>query len=442
MFELLGLERLAEAVGEPVVVEVDAHAPVVVHRATQGSQTVRVTGDAHLILVGGALLAAAVAASLLASRLRLPALVLFLGVGMAIGSDGLGWISLDDYALARTVGTVALVAILFEGGLQTGLDTLRPVLGRAVALATGGTALTALVAGLAAHWLLHLSLAEGLLLGAILSPTDGAAVFALLRGVRLPRRVRLVLEGEAGLNDPVAVMLVLVMIEVVTRPSYAPLDAVWFLVRELGVGLILGAAVGGVAGAALRRLDSAPSGVALVATFSAAAIAYGAAGSLEGSGFLAVYVTGLMLSDAQLPERPAVLAFHQGLSAVAEMGMFLTLGLLVFPHRLGGVLVRGTVLALVVALLARPFGAWAATLGSRLTGRERVLVGWAGLRGGVPVVLATLPVIAGVRGSVDFFDLVFFAVLVSTVLQGTTVEPLARRLGLAGTSGAQAADAQ
>jgi potassium/hydrogen antiporter len=398
-----------------------------------------VTGDAHLILVGGALLAAAVAASLLASRLRLPALVLFLGVGMAIGSDGLGWIALDDYALARTVGTVALVAILFEGGLQTGLDTLRPVLGRAVALATGGTALTALVAGLAAHWLLNLSLSEGLLLGAILSPTDGAAVFALLRGVRLPRRVRLVLEGEAGLNDPVAVMLVLVMIQVVTRPSYSPLDAVWFLVRELGVGLILGAVVGGVAGAALRRMRSAPSGVALVATFAVAAIAYGAAGSLEGSGFLAVYVTGLMLADAQLPERPAVLAFHQGLSAVAEMGMFLTLGLLVFPHQLGGVLVRGTVLALVVALLARPFGAWAATLGSRLTGRERVLVGWAGLRGGVPVVLATLPVIAGVRGSVGFFDLVFFAVLVSTVLQGTTVEPLARRLGLAG---AQAADSQ
>jgi potassium/hydrogen antiporter len=184
---------------------------------------------------------------------------------------------------------------------------------------------------------------------------------------------------------------------------------------------------------------SAASGVALVATFAAAAIAYGAAGSLEGSGFLAVYVTGLMLADAQLPERPVVLAFHQGLAAVAEMGMFLTLGLLVFPHRLGGVLVRGTVLALLVAFAARSFGAWAATLGSRLSGRERALVGWAGLRGGVPVVLATLPVIAGVRGSVGFFDLVFFAVLVSTVLQGTTVEPLARRLGLAG---AQAADAQ
>jgi cell volume regulation protein A len=396
-----------------------------------------VTGDAHLILVGGALLAAGVAATLLASRLRLPALVLFLGVGMLIGSDGLGWIDFGNYALARTVGTVALVAILFEGGLQTGLRTMRPVLGRSISLATGGTALTALTAGVAAHLLFDLSWSEGLLLGAILCPTDGAAVFALLRGVRLPRRVRLVLEGEAGLNDPIAVMLVLVMIQVVTRPSYAPLDALWFLVRELGVGLIVGVVAGRLAAPALRAIRDAPPGLDLVATFAAAAVSYGAAGSLEGSGFLAVYVTGLLLGDAELPGYRAKLAFHEGLSTVAEIGMFLTLGLLVFPHRLPGVLVRGTVLAFVVVLVARPIGVAAATLGSRLTGRERVVVAWAGLRGGVPVVLATLPVIAGAPGSVRFFDLVFLAVLASTLLQGATVEVLARRLGVT-----QAADAQ
>jgi cell volume regulation protein A len=242
--------------------------------------------------------------------------------------------------------------------------------------------------------------------------------------------VRLVLEGEAGLNDPVAVMLVLVMIEVITRPAYSPLNALWFLVRELGVGLIAGLVLGHVAAAALRRMGSAPSGVSLVATFAVAAIAYGAAGSLEGSGFLAVYITGLLLADAQLPERPAVLAFHEGLAAVAELGMFLTLGLLVFPHRLGAVAVRGTVLALVLVLVARPLATGAATLGSRLTVRERAIVGWAGLRGGVPVVLATLPVIAGVSHSVGFFDLVFFAVVLSTAVQGTTVELLAKRLGV------------
>ena len=184
-------------------------------------------------------------------------------------------------------------------------------------------------------------------------------------------------------------------------------------------------------GAALRRLTGPPAGVALVATFATAALAYGAAGSLDGSGFLAVYVAALLLGDARLSDRRAVLAFHEGLSSVAEMVMFLALGLLVFPSRLGPVALRGTVLALLVVCAARPLGAAVATLRSRLTVRERALVGWAGLRGGVPVVLATLPVIAGVRGSVGFFDLVFFAVLVSTVVQGTTVEWLAGRLGLA-----------
>ncbi|HTU28122.1 MAG TPA: potassium/proton antiporter [Solirubrobacteraceae bacterium] len=394
--------------------------------------------DAHLILIAGALLAAGVAAALLASRLRLPALVLFLGVGMAIGSDGLGWIYFDDYGLARFVGTVALLVILFEGGLSTGLRVLRPVLGTAVSLATVGTALTAVIAGLCAHWLIGLSVSEGLLLGAILSPTDGAAVFALMRGVALPRRLQLVLEGEAGFNDPVAVVLVLVMIEVVHRPGYEPLAAVWFLVRELGVGLLVGWVVGRLAPRALRRIAGGAPGVELVATFAVAAIAFGAAGSLEGSGFLAVYVAGLGLGDAPLPERESVVAFHGGLASVAELGMFLTLGLLVFPSRLGGVALRGTVLALLVVFAARPLGAWAATVRGRLSTRERSLVAWAGLRGGVPVVLATLPVLDGVHGSVGFFDLVFFAVLVSTVVQGTTVEWLAGRLGLAAEEGTSA----
>jgi len=394
--------------------------------------------DAHLILIAGALLAAGVAAALLASRLRLPALVLFLGVGMAIGSDGLGWIYFDDYGLARFVGTVALLVILFEGGLSTGLRVLRPVLGTAVSLATVGTALTAVIAGLCAHWLIGLSVSEGLLLGAILSPTDGAAVFALMRGVALPRRLQLVLEGEAGFNDPVAVVLVLVMIEVVHRPGYEPLAAVWFLVHELGVGLLVGWVVGRLAPRALRRIAGGAPGVELVATFAVAAIAFGAAGSLEGSGFLAVYVAGLGLGDAPLPERESVVAFHGGLASVAELGMFLTLGLLVFPSRLGGVALRGTVLALLVVFAARPLGAWAATVRGRLSTRERSLVAWAGLRGGVPVVLATLPVLDGVHGSVDFFDLVFFAVLVSTVVQGTTVEWLAGRLGLAAEEGTSA----
>jgi potassium/hydrogen antiporter len=278
--------------------------------------------------------------------------------------------------------------------------------------------------------------AEGLLLGAILSPTDGAAVFALLRGVRLPRPLALTLEGEAGLNDPVAVMLVLVMEQIIRIPGYGPLDAVWFLVKQLVVGAGIGLLVGALATAALKRLESAPSGLSLVASFATAAIAYGAAASIDGSGFLAVYLAGLAVGDADLTSRRPLLAFHEGLAAVADIGMFFALGLLVFPSQLGSVLVRGTLLALLLAFVARPVSAFAATARSRFTGRERALIGWAGLRGGVPVVLATLPLIDHVPRSLEFFNLVFFAVLVSTLIQGATVELLANRLGMSSADAA------
>jgi potassium/hydrogen antiporter len=386
--------------------------------------------EAQLILAGGGLLATGVLASAVAARVRLPALLLFLGLGMAVGSDGLDWIDFANYSLAHLVGTVALLLILFEGGLATGFRALRPVLGPSVSLAAIGTVGTAVIAGLSASWLFHFSIAEGLLLGAILSPTDGAAVFALLRGVRLPRQLSLTLEGEAGFNDPVAVMLVLVMVEVIRVPGYGPIDAIWFLVKQLVVGGGIGLLVGALATTALKRLESAPSGLSLVASFATAAIAYGAAASLDGSGFLAVYLAGLAVGDANVASRRSLLAFHEGLAAVADIGMFFALGLLVFPSQFGSVLVRGTLLALLLAFVARPVSAFVATARTRFTKRERVLIGWAGLRGGVPVVLATLPLIEHVPRSLEFFNLVFFAVLVSTLIQGATVELLANRLGM------------
>jgi potassium/hydrogen antiporter len=394
------------------------------------ASSIGMDNEAQLILAGGGLLAAGVLASTVAARVRLPALLLFLGLGMLAGSDGFDWIDFANYSLAHLVGTVALLLILFEGGLATGFRALRPVLGPSVSLAAIGTAGTALIAGLSASWLFHFSIAEGLLLGAILSPTDGAAVFALLRGIRLPRQLALTLEGEAGLNDPVAVMLVLVMVEVILVPGYGPLDAIWFLVKQLVVGVGIGLLVGALATAALKRLESAPSGLSLVASFATAAIAYGAAASIDGSGFLAVYLAGLALGDADVGSRRALLAFHEGLAGVADIGMFFALGLLVFPSQFGSVVVRGTLLALLLAFVARPVSAFVATARSRFTVRERVLIGWAGLRGGVPVVLATLPLIEHVPRSLEFFNLVFFAVLVSTLIQGATVEMLANRLGM------------
>ena len=386
-------------------------------------------GDGNLILVAGALLAAGLLMSLVATQVRLPALLLFLGIGMVIGDDGLGWITFEDYELARTVGVIALALILFEGGLTSGLLEVRPVLPTAISLAVVGTIGTAVITGLAAAWLFDLSTLEGLLLGSILASTDGAATFTVLRGSSLKRRIARTLEAESGLNDPVAVLLVLGFIDWLEQPDYGLNDMAVLFVSELGIGAAVGAAVGwlSVAGFRRARLDSA--GLYPVASLASAALAFGGADTLGGSGFLAVYLTGLALGSARIPAKLTITAFHQGLAWVAQMGIFFSLGLLVFPSRLGDVVVEGTVLALVVLLVARPVSTFVATQVGRVPLRERVVLAAAGLRGAVPVVLATFPVIEDVPGSLDFFDAVFFAVLLSTLVQGPAIEPLARRLG-------------
>ncbi|MEA2459261.1 MAG: potassium/hydrogen antiporter [Thermoleophilaceae bacterium] len=386
--------------------------------------------DGQLILVAGALLAAALAASLLAGRIRVPGLVLFLGLGMAIGSDGTGWIHFADYERARTIGVVALALILFEGGLTAGFREIRPVLPTAISLALVGTLVTAVISGLAAAWLFNLSTLEGLLLGSIFASTDGAAIFALLRGSTLRRKLARTLEGEAGLNDPIAVLLVVGFIDWIEKPGYGVLDMAGLFVQQIGIGAAAGLGVGWLAVQSLRRTRLATAGLYPVATIAAAALAFGAADELHGSGFLAVYLAGLVLGSAPIPAKSTVTTFHQGLAWVAQLTMFMVLGLLVFPSQLGPVALEGTALALVLVFVARPVATALATLGGGFDGHERVVLGWAGLRGAVPVVLATFPVIDHVPGSHDFFNIVFFAVLVSTLLQGTTFEPLAKRLGV------------
>ena len=383
----------------------------------------------HMILVAGAMLAAGIAASLLAGRLRVPGLLLVLGVGMLLGSDGTGWIPFDDYELAQTVGIIALALILFEGGLAAGLPEIRPVMGMAISLAIIGTIVTAVLAGLAATLLFDVSTSEGMLIGAIVSATDGAAVFAILRGSSLKRRIARILEGESGMNDPVAILLVIGFIEVIKDPGYGILDFAELFVLEIGIGLAVGVGFGYLAVQAFRKVRLATPGLYPVASLAAAALSYGAADALHGSGFLAVYLTGLLMGSTQIPALQTVVAFHQGIAWVAQLGMFLTLGLLVFPSQLIDVALEGTVLALVLAFVARPVAVWIATAGVRMPIGERTVVGWAGLRGAVPVVLATFPVLEGVEGSQTFFNVVFFAVVLSTLLQGGTIEPLARRLG-------------
>lgn len=386
--------------------------------------------DEQFILVAGLLLSAGLLASLLAGRIRLPGLVVFLGLGMLVGSDGLGWIPFDDYHLAETIGVIALSLILFEGGLTAGYDEIRPVLRPALGLALVGTLVAAAIGGLTAVWLFDLSLLEGLLLGSIIASTDGAAIFAVLRASSLRKRLARTLEGEAGFNDPVAVLLVLGFIEWIKLPDYGLLDMLWLFVRQLGIGAVVGIGVGWLAVQGFKRAQLDTPGLYPVASLAAAAVAYGAAATIEGSGFLAVYLAGLALGSANIPAKQTVTSFHVGLAWVAQLAMFLALGLLIFPSDLDDVALDGTVLALVVAFVARPIATFAATAFEGFGTGERVVLGWAGLRGAVPIVLALFPVNEDLGVGVEFLNIVFFAVVLSTLLQGTTFEVLARRLNL------------
>jgi potassium/hydrogen antiporter len=386
--------------------------------------------EGQFLLIAGILLVGALGSALVAQRLRLPALLLFLLVGMALGSDGAGLLAFDNYELARQIGTIALALILFEGGLSSGLAKIRPVLGPALRLALGGTVITAVVAGLAAAAIFNLSPLKGLLLGSILASTDTAAIFGLVRGSTLRARLARTLEGEAGFNDPVAVLLVLGFVQWIQRPDYGVVDMLALFSRELFIGSVCGLLLGFLASAAFERIRLPAAGLYPVASFAVAALSFGSAASLGGSGFLAVYLAGLLLGDAKIPGRQTIAIFHDGVAWVAQVALFLTLGLLVFPSQLGGAVGEGLVVWLVLTLVARPLGVLAATALDRFSTAEKVVLGAAGLRGGVAIVLATVPVTSGLSGSLGFFNVVFFAVVLSTLVQGPAFEPLARNLEL------------
>ncbi|HLM26407.1 MAG TPA: potassium/proton antiporter [Thermoleophilaceae bacterium] len=390
--------------------------------------------DGGLILAAGVMLAAGIGAALAAGRLRVPGLVLFLGLGMLLGSDGLGLIHFGgndaDVELARTIGIIALALILFEGGLVAGWDDIRSVVAPSLSLATIGTIVTAVLTGIAAHLLLGLSWLEGFLLGSIVAGTDSAAIFSVLRGSSLKRRLARTLEAESGLNDPVAVILVLGFIEWIQEPDFGLVDLVALGVIQLPIGAVVGAGVGIAAIAAFRRVSFATSGLYPVASIATAGIAFGLADVLHGSGFLAVYLAGLVMGSARIPGKRTVEDFHAGVAWVAQIALFLTLGLLVFPRELGDVAVDGLILTAVLLLVARPIAAFIATRVGRFPPRDVALISWAGLRGALPVVFATFPVIEGIPEAGRFLNLVFFVVLISALLQGATFEPLARALGV------------
>ena len=384
--------------------------------------------DSELILVAGLLMAAGLAAAKVADRVRVPGLLLFLGLGMLIGSEGIGNVEFNDAELARTFGTIGLVLILFEGGLAAGWGEIRPVLGTAVALATIGTIITALIAGVAATWLFDLSFLEGLIVGSAIAATDSAAIFAVLRGSQLRRRLARALEGESGMNDPVALLLVVGFIDWIEMPDYGAPEMALALIGKLALGIGVGVLVGAAARSAFTRVDLPSPGLYPVASLATAALAFGVAEVAHGSGFLSVYIAALILGSAPIPAKGATIAFHQGMAWIAQISLFALLGLLVFPSGLGEVALEGLALSAVLMFVARPLAALVATAFARFDYRERLMLGWAGLRGAVPIWLATFPVIAGINDGELIFNSIFFVVVTSTLIQGATFEPLARRL--------------
>jgi len=384
------------------------------------------TRDLGLILLTGAtVVLAAIMAARVAHGIGLPSLLLFLGLGLALGEAGLG-VQFNNAGLAQELGLGALILILAEGGLTTNWGHAKAAAPAALSLATVGVTVSVFVVAATSRWLLHLSLRESLLLGAVLAPTDSAAVFSVLRKLPLPPRLAGMLEGESGLNDPPSVLAVTLLSDVGRHPVAALIGGE--VLYQLAVGAAVGLVVGWVGAQALRRAALPASGLYQIAILALITAGYGAASLARASGFLAVYVAALVLGNARLPHGPAIRGFAEGVAWLAQIGLFVMLGLLASPARLPAQILPALVVGSVLALLARPAAVLAATLPLRLPWREQSFLSWAGLRGAVPIVLATIPVSARVPGSTRLFDIVFIVVAVNTMLQGPTLPWAARRL--------------
>ncbi|MEV0328562.1 potassium/proton antiporter [Micromonospora echinospora] len=378
------------------------------------------------LLVGAAVLLVAIGAVRFSTRLGVPSLLVYLALGVLIGRSGLG-IRFDDAELTRMLGFCALIVIIAEGGLTARWSTLRPVLGLATALSTVGVLVSILVVGIALHLLLDLDWRLALLYGAVLSSTDAAAVFATLRRLRLPPRLVATLEAESGMNDAPVVLLVVLLSRGFPLPH-----PWWYELLLVGYELTAGAAVGFAAGhlgrLALRRAALPSAGLYPIAVVGFTVLAYAVGASVHASGFLAVYVAGVLLGNARLPHRQAILGFADGLAWLAQIGLFVLLGLLVTPARLDEAILPAMVAGLALLFLARPLSVAAAAAPFRFGIREQAFLSWAGLRGAVPIVLATIPLSARVPGADRLFDSVFVLVVIFTLVQAGTLAPVARRL--------------
>jgi cell volume regulation protein A len=389
-----------------------------------------------LILVTGILLLLGIVSSKLSTRLGMPVLVLFLLVGILAGSEGIGRIDFEDYRLAHAIGTLALAMILFDGGLGTSLSAIRISWAPSALLATVGVAITAGITGVAASFILDISLLEGLLLGSIVGSTDASAVFSILRwgGVGLPKKIAAVLEVESASNDPMAIFLTIGCIEILLgNMTFGP-KLLGLFASQMLVGTAIGLLGGYAAVWVINRIELGAAGMYPVLVSACCLLTYGIAVQLNGSGFLAVYLAGVVVGNKQVMFQQGIRRFHDAIAWLAQIIMFVTLGLLCFPSRLLEVSGKAVLVSLVLMFVARPLAVLISTLGFKFNARELTFMSWVGLKGAVPITLATFPLMFATPErplqATLIFDVVFFTVVVSAIIQGTSLTPAARWLGL------------
>jgi potassium/hydrogen antiporter len=368
------------------------------------------------------------------TKLGVPSLILFILVGMVMGSDVLGIVYFDNASLTQKIGVMALIIILFEGGLQTNWKDVRPVIVPSLSLATIGVLITSGIIAAAAKMILGLGWLESILFGAIVGSTDAAAVFAVLKGHNISPKLGSTLEAESGSNDPMAVFLTVAMIELITIPDTSILSLVGDFFLQMGLGLLLGIIFGKIAVKALNSINLDSSGLYPVFATAFALLTYGITAFLNGSGLLAVYIAAIIIGNTEIAYRHSIFRFSEGFAWMMQILMFVILGLLVFPSELftPAILIQGILVSLILILIARPVAVFISTFKMKYTRKERIFLSWAGLKGAVPIILATFPLLAGIEDSHQIFNVVFFVVLTSALIQGATIPMLADKLGLNG----------
>lgn len=386
----------------------------------------------YILLAVSILLVVSIFMSRVSSRFGIPVLVFFLAIGMLAGSDGPGGIYFDNAWAAKSLGIVALSLILFSGGLDTDWPSMRPVFRQGLMLSTFGVLVTAFLTGVFAVLVLQWSLLQGFLLGSIVSSTDAAAVFAVLKSkhISLKKNLQPLLELESGSNDPMAVFLTLSFIDLIITPARSAWTLIPNFLIQMSIGALMGWAMSRVIIWTVNRLDLEYEGLYPVLTTSLALLTYSLTSTLGGNGFLAVYLAGILVGRENFLFKKSLLRFHDGVAWLMQIMMFVTLGLLVFPSKLPSVVVPGLMIAAFLILIARPISVFLSLFGSGMSVQEKRMVSWVGLRGAAPVILATFVLLAGVEGSGTIFNIVFFIVLTSVLVQGTTIPWFARLLGV------------